>query len=193
MPIAPPATRSPGKVCVDYLGLGSFKHRASLRLVSGSFPVDEAAAMALAVTMVTSMQPCFNEESFTVLGWALLNQENVQVAGGPFAVDYIGTNGVTVAGAHYPSSSFSLIGRGHPPNLTTVAGQTRLTLFTGSTWAIPAAVHHVTSTAYPEIDNLIDLLNSLDPLGADVYGQAAEWRHVICPQYNAGIQRKHGA
>lgn len=190
MPLPDPGTRSPGRLVIYYSSQG-IEHQAGAWFKEGNDFSDIASIRTEAEDFATAlMAMCYTGAN--AHDWAILDPSGTQLYTEPFGVTINGAH--TIAGGDTAVNSFSLstIGKGVPPTIGLAFGNTRTFVYTGymrvTDWHGPI----VTPAMTGYVSDLRDYLDGSLIVGADFFGQGAEYGVNYNAQVNAHHQKEFG-
>lgn len=191
MPVTPPGTVSPGRLLILYHDTFGLEHNCGANFKLGVDFDDIAAIRTEAEAFATAaMDMCLSSSAAT--GWRITDIDGVFLYEESFDDPIPG--GVTPDSGDISSQSTTLgaRGKGVGPTVGTGVGTTRTFVFTGflqstgmlnSLWKPGDAGYNST---------LIDYLNGSLIVGADRYGQGANYKDSYTVQINAHVQKRYG-
>lgn len=186
-----PTTRSPGSLCLHYK-TGALEHVTSAKFIDGvDFDTSIAAIRTEAGNFATALAPvCGPSVSFNA--WTIRDPDGVELYRESFSPPIVGTFDVTAGAVTAQSASLSWVGKGVGPTVGLKSGNCRVMVFPGwftATDFQEAKVIAVVGNAfYPPLA----YLNASLLVGADFYGDHAEWSTLVNTQINAHYQKRYG-
>lgn len=193
MPPIVPVGTSPGKMRVSWLNEQGRRHSVSVNIVAGQAPEDYAAAETLGVQLAGEVSGMLNAQACAVMDtWQFIGPEGNILAAGALE-DTAGALATEEGLADSQSSTVAFLGFATGAELTEQIGLAKVTVYTGSTYAIPAQLTRKPVTDETDWQQFWSFLDSSPWAGADFYGRKCQWRPYVALQYNAGLQKKYGA
>lgn len=192
-----PPTRTPGSLKLLYK-FGGIPHRTSVNFLANIDINNISARRGNAILLASVVQGIMPSE-VSIDGWALYtrpgtNQPATLIYEEPFNTPYVGAHANTALYEHYVSATFTITGQGIPGQPGYATGATRSIYFVGAAYPIHAgqiaATNAQLDTAFL---NLKTHLAGSTFYWADFYGQKASVNILVPVQFNAAVQRRHGA
>jgi len=190
MPLPDPGTRSPGKLRVLYTVNGR-EHQSSAWFKQpndfSDIPTIRSEAEDFANALMATCVVGSNAHD-----WEIVDPTGVQLYTEPFSAPIVGT--ITPSGSVGPADSVSLstIGKGVPPTIGNAFGNTRTFVFTGFYDTADWGNSILTPADNGYTSDLRDFLDGSTVVGADFFGQGAEYGVNYNVQVNAHYQKKYG-
>lgn len=190
MPLPDPGTRSPGKLVV-YYNTDGLEHQSSAWFKQPNDFSDVASIRSEAEDFATALMAYCTTTS-TAHDWAITDPTGVQLYTEPFGTPIDGQ--VALGGSDIPAQSVSLstIGKGVPPSIGNAFGNTRTFVFPGHYNTTSWAGTILTPTDADYVSDLRDFLDGSLIVGADFFGQGAEYGLNYNVQVNAHYQKTQG-
>lgn len=192
MACTPPLTQSLGFAFFDYTTQnGANQHRARVRLV---YPVDPADITVIntAMDILTNNVQVAVAPSVTIIGWGTMTPDGTVFHIAAYSPAKVGTHSAAALTADFLSKTVTFTGKGFPVSAATCAGQTRLVLYVGNTYANTPGQKYITSGTDAALDDIQDFLSGNSIIGGDFYGNVGNWRPRYPVQFNAYTQRHKG-
>jgi len=190
MPLPDPGTRSPGKLVIYYTAQG-VEHQASAWFKESEDFSDIAAIRVEAEAFAEALMD-MSANSSAAHDWAILAPDGVTMYTEPFGSAITGAHAIGTGDVATQSFSLSAIGKGVPPTIGLGFGNTRTFIYPGyyrpGDWG-NALVTPITTGYVAALRNYLD--SSLK-VGADFYGQGAEYGVNYNAQVNAHHQKEFG-
>lgn len=190
MPLPDPGTRSPGKLVVFYVA-GGIEHQASAWFKQPN----DFGDISIIRTEAEDFSSALMDMSLTTSqahDWAIVDPSGVRLYAEPFAIPLSGQVAADVGIQPSESVSLSSIGKGVPPTIGLAYGNTRTFLYPGyyrpADWDNPILIPG-DGGYLPDLRDFLD--NSLI-VGADFFGQGAEFGLNYNVQVNAHYQKTRG-
>lgn len=193
MPPIVPVGQSPGKIRVLWLNEQGVRHSVSVNLVTGTAPTTHAEAETYGTTLANEVAGMLNTQACQLVdSWQFIGPEGHILAAGALD-DIVGALALEDGLADSQSSTVAFLGYATGSALTEQIGLSKVTVYTGSTYAIPGGAATLPADPTADWQQFRAFLNSSAWAGADFYGRKCEWRPYVALQYNARLQKKYGA
>lgn len=192
--LVPPDSLSPGKVLVYYDGmLQQQRHVTGARLTAGTLPATKADALDIATRLAEAIAPVLRADAYKPYGWRVVNDTNQTVYEGSFATEIVGTHAEPLLNVPYLSQTIEFGGRGQPADITFIAGQARLTLFSAGTYTLGEGDKRILNSTDTALADFADFLATDGDIWADFYGQKCDARGYVNVQFNSRAQERYGS
>lgn len=190
MPLPDPGTRSPGRLIVRYQSPG-ITHEAGVWFKQPNDFGDIATIRSEAIDFATALMSICNT-LVTAISWRIVDPSGAELYTEPLSPTISGVVALDANRFISQSCSVSATGKAVPPTIGTAFGRTATFVFPGyfriTDWD--------DTKLYPgNADYVSDLRDFLDGsliVGADFFGQGAEYAEEYNLQINAHFQKRFG-
>lgn len=192
MACADPGTRSPGHLVLVYNDLTNGEiHKCSSRFLVGIDLGNTAVLQAEADAWAGNVQHCIIN-NLQLTEWQAKNAAGVVVNGGPLTgAPLVGTHGINVNAQKWLSQTVDFEGKGRsvPPFCH---GPSRFRIFIQGALIFTRGMKYFSAATDASYLGLKNFMNASTVIGADYYGQKANFVDNLPVQFNASAQRRVG-
>jgi hypothetical protein len=170
---------------------GTIEHRASAWFKQPNTFSDISAIRDEAIAFADAiMEMCL--DTCEAHDWAIFDPTGTTLYTEPFSGSHVGQKETAAERTPAESISLSSIGKGVPPSIGLGFGNTRTFIFPGFYWPAVWNTTKLLPTMSDYESNLRDFLDNSLIVGADRYGQGAEFGVNYNIQANAHFQKRYG-